>query len=356
MTTALPDEAIQPKTPDRMLVGAISAPHHVELMSVAVPAPGPGEVLVRIRGTAICTYEQRTFSGQQTNTFPWLGGHEIAGEIAAIGPAVPDGLAVGDRVAVGSAGCGCCHWCLTGQDRACLRHYTYATYGAASGLAGFAEYKMHPADGVYAVGDAPFELAALAEPLSCAVHAVRMLSIDLAEDVVVIGAGVMGLLNVLALKQRGARVIVSELDEARLDVARRLGADELVDAGADPVERVRELTEGRGASAVIAAVGGATVNTQALAMLAERGRLLLFAGAHPEAPLELHPNTMHNHEQLVMGAVSGDKRDFYVASRLIRYGQVDLRPLVQGTYPLTKLADALDAALLPGAYRIVVMP
>ena len=356
MTTALPDLEVRVESTDQMLVGAITAPHCVELLHVPVPVPGQGEVLLRIRATAICTYEQRTFSGQQANEFPWLGGHEIAGEIAAIGPGVGAGIELGQRVAVGSAGCGHCHWCLTGQDRACPRHYTYSRYGAASGLAGFAEYKIHPADGVYDVGSAPFEIAALAEPLSCAVHAVRLLEIGLGDDVAVIGAGVMGLLNVIALKKAGARVIVSELDGARLEMARRLGADELIHAGDDPVARVRALTEGRGAGAIIAAAGGAAVNTQAMAMLADRGRLLLFAGAHPEPVLELHPNAIHNHEQAVIGAVSGDKADFYVAARLIRYGQVDLAPLVDATYPLGRLSDALDAALKPGAYRIIVTP
>jgi L-iditol 2-dehydrogenase len=357
MAKAFPAAETRSTTPDNMLVGAIAAPHRVELMSVPIPAPGPGEVLVRIMATAICTYEQRTYSGAQSNTFPWLGGHEIAGEIAALGAGVRDGLAVGDRVAVGSASCGRCHWCLTGQDRACARHYTYSQYGEAAGLAGFAQYKIHPADGAYSVGQAPYQIAALAEPLNCAIHAARMLNVGLGEDAVVIGAGVMGLLNVVALKKRGARVIVSEMDERRLATARAMGADELINVAIeDPVARVKELTESRGASVVIAAVGGGKANEQAMGMLAERGRFLIFAGAHPETPLELRPNGMHNREQMVSGAVSGDKQDFYTASRLIRYGQVDLSPLVQATYPLTRLADALDEAIKPGAYRVIVAP
>jgi L-iditol 2-dehydrogenase len=357
MTKALLAAEMRSTAPNTMLVGVIAAPHRVELMSVAVPAPGPGEVLVRIRATAICTYEQRTYSGQQSNTFPWLGGHEIAGEIAALGTGVTDGLRVGDRVAVGSASCGRCHWCLTGQDRACPRHYTYTRYGEVAGLGGFAEYKIHPADGVYDVGDVPFAIAALVEPLSCAVHAARMLDVGVAEDAIVIGAGVMGLLNIVALKERGARVIVSEIDESRLAMAKVMGADELVHgATEDPVARVRALTENRGATVVVAAVGGAAANEQAMAMLAERGRFLIFAGAHPEPPLELRPNGMHNREQTVVGAVSGDKQDFYVASRLIRYGLVDLSPLVQATYPLTRLAEALEESIKPGAYRIIVAP
>jgi L-iditol 2-dehydrogenase len=159
------------------------------------------------------------------------------------------------------------------------------------------------------------------------------------------------------LKRRGARVIVSEIDAGRLAKAKAMGADELIDASKeDPIARVKELTEGRGTEAVICAFGGGTANEQALAMLSEKGRMVLFAGAYPEAPLTLAPNKMHDHERQVIGVVSGDKQDFYIASRLIRHHLVDLSPLIQATYPLTQLGEALDASLKPGSYRVIVEP
>lgn len=344
--------------PAEMKIGLMAGPRQIEVRSVPMPVPGSGDVLIRLRATAICTWEQRSYSGQQANKFPFLGGHEMVGEVAAIGPNVAAGLELGDLVAVGSASCGRCHWCLTGQDRACPRHYAGApTYGDAWGPGGFAEYKTHPADGVYKVGDAPVEQAALCEPLSCAVHATRMLGLYLTQDVVILGAGVMGLMNVIAAKKRGARVIVSEMDPGRLAKAKELGADVLIDATKDdPVEKVKELTEGRGTEAVICAFGGAKANEQAVAMLSERGKMVLFAGAYPETPLTIGPNKFHDHERQIIGVVSGDKQDFYVASRLIRYGQVDLSPLIQKTFPLDQLGDALDASLQPGSYRIVIKP
>ena len=358
MTLAIQEATAAIAPPDEMRVGTMTAPHRVEFITVPTPRPGPGDVLVRIRAVAICTWEQRTYSGQQPNTFPFIGGHEIAGEVAALGPNCPAGLGIGDLVAVGSASCGRCHWCLTGQDRACQRHYAGAPrYGTAWGPGGFAEYKTHPADGVYKVGTARLEIAALSEPLSCAMHAARMLNVEVGQDVVVLGAGVMGLMNVVALKKHGARVIVSEIDPHRLAKAGEMGADELIDASTgDPIARVRELTEGRGAEAVVCAFGGGQANEEALAMLSERGRIVLFAGAYPETQLELSPNSLHEHERSVMGVVSGDKQDFYAATRLIRYRQVNLDQLVQATYPLDRLPEALDEAIRPGSYRIVVEP
>jgi len=340
-----------------MRIGVMTAPGAIEIREVPIPRPGVNDVLVRIRATAICTWEQRSYSGQQANKFPFVGGHEMAGEVVEIGPGVSGEFAIGDHVAIGSSACGQCHWCRTGRDRACAQHYAGAPrYGDAWGPGGFAEYKTHPASGLYQVDPAvSFEEACLAEPLSCALHAVRLEGVGVADDVVVIGAGVMGLMNVVALKKHGARVIVSEIDSDRLAKARQMGADLTIDAAReDPVARVKELTGGRGAEHVITAFGSGKANEQAMAMLSDRGRLVLFASAHPMTPLEIDPNLMHNRETGVIGSLSSEQLDFHVAARLIGLGQVDLRPLIQRSFPLGELRAALDASIEPGTYRIIV--
>jgi L-iditol 2-dehydrogenase len=357
-TTVAPKPA-QPLDRTTMQLGVMTAPGAVELRNVDIPHAGVNEVVLRIRATAICTWEQRSYSGQQGNKFPFIGGHEIAGEIVELGPGVSDELHLGDHVTVGSAACGQCHWCRTGRDRMCRQHYAgVAKFGDAWGPGGFAEYKLHPASGIYPIDPSvSFEEACLAEPLSCALHAVRQLNVHVSDDAVVLGAGVMGLMNVIALKKHGARVIVSEIDADRLEKARVLGADITIDAGKeDPVARVKELTDGRGAEHVITAFGAGKANDQALAMLSDRGRLVLFASAHPETPLILSPNEMHNRETGVVGSLSSEQRDFHVANRLIGLGQVDLRPLIQQTFPLKRLGAALDRAIEPGTYRIIVKP
>jgi 2-desacetyl-2-hydroxyethyl bacteriochlorophyllide A dehydrogenase len=342
-----------------MQVGVMTGPGAVEIREATIPRPGVNEVLVRIRATAICTWEQRSYSGQQENRFPFIGGHESAGEIVELGPGVSDELRVGDHATIGSVACGQCHWCRTGRDRMCRQHYAgAATYGDAWGPGGFAQYKVHPASGVYPIdGAVSFEEASLAEPLSCALHAVRQLDVRVSDDAVVIGAGVMGLLNVVALKQHGARVIVSEIDAGRLAKARELGADVTIDASdTDPVARVRELTDGRGAEHVIAAIGSGRANDQAMAMLSDRGRLVLFASAHPMTPLTIDTNAMHNHETGVVGALSSEQNDFHVANRLIGLRLVDMAPLIERRFPLDELASALDASIQPGTYRMIVNP
>jgi 2-desacetyl-2-hydroxyethyl bacteriochlorophyllide A dehydrogenase len=357
-TVATP-EPVSPQADGTMLVGVMTGPGAIELRQVPIPQPGVNEVLVRVRATAICTWEQRSYSGAQSNKFPFVGGHESSGEIVAIGPGVSDQLGVGDHVTIGSAACGQCHWCRTGRDRMCKQHYAGAvSYGEAWGPGGFAQYKVHPASGIYPIDPGvSFEEASLAEPLSCALHAVRQIDVRVSDDAVVIGAGVMGLMNVVALKKHGARVIVSEIDPDRLAMAREMGADITIDATTqDPVERVKELTNGRGVEHVITAIGSGKANEQATAMLSDRGRLVLFASAHPMTPLEIDTNVMHNRETGVIGSLSSEQYDFHVANRLIGLRQVDLSPLIQQRFPLTELAAAMDASVAPGTYRIIVNP
>lgn len=344
--------------PSTFQVGVMTGIGQIELRDVETPEIAPGTALVKLEATAICTWEQRSYSGAQSNKFPFVGGHEMAGHVVAFGPGYKGPLKVGDRVSPGSASCGSCPACWTGQDNLCPQHYSGSVaYGEAWGPGGFAQYKIHPSDALYPIGDAPAEVAALTEPLSCAFHANRLADTNPSKTVVVIGAGVMGLMNVIAARQLGARVIVTEIDNGRLEMARKFGATTTINAkDTDPVQAVLELTEGQGADIVITAFGSGEANTQGLAMLGRRGSLVLFASAHPESPLEIGPNKWHNDEKRLIGVVSSEKLDFYRASLLIRHQLVDLSPLIQNTYPLTELQGALDEAIQPGTYRIIVKP
>jgi len=99
-----------------MRVGIMAGVRDIALHDLQVPEPAPGQVLVRIRATAICTWEQRSYSGAQANKFPFVGGHEIAGEVAAIGPGTNTDLQVGEPLGIRSASCGPLPWCIAGQD------------------------------------------------------------------------------------------------------------------------------------------------------------------------------------------------------------------------------------------------
>jgi L-iditol 2-dehydrogenase len=340
-----------------MQAGVLVAPRTLELRSFAVPPPGPGEVLVRVQATALCTWEQRTYQGIQTVKTPFVGGHETAGTVAAVGAGVYVSR-VGDRVTLGPVDCGECFYCRRGYPARCEQRVGGFSLDGAWGPWGLAEYRLVPARALYAVPpDLSFAEASLAEPVSCVVHGVRALQPELGDDVVVIGAGPMGLLNVLVLKRRGARIIVCELDRVRREKARNLGADVVLDPSqGDVVQEVKALTGGRGADAVVAAVGSARVDELAFQLVGKTGKVVLFASAHPSAGLGVDHNLIHKNEVSVLGVEGKNVADFRIAVKLLSDRLIDVRPLIDRLVPLAELQTAFELAIRPDTYRVVVTP
>lgn len=338
-----------------MKVAAITAIKRIEIVELPIPAIGPREVLLKIKSAGLCTLEQRIYTGQAKADYPLVGGHENAGEIAAIGELVTN-VKVGDRVTMGPSACGTCRACLRGQDKGCTEHFlNFSLKGGFYGPGGFAQFKIHRSDGVFPVGDAPWNQAALAEPLSCAIHAARILDARLGDTAVVFGAGTMGLLNLMVLKKSGLRVAVVDINEMRLAKASALGADVVIQAGPGVRDRVKAAFLG-GVDFSIAAHGSEEVNQDALDVLNNRGKICLFASAHPVEPFLVDPNLMHNRETSAVGVVSADRRDHAVATQLIATKQIDLSPIIDAVFPLTEAAAAFEKATSTPSYRVMLNP
>jgi L-iditol 2-dehydrogenase len=348
----------QPAEPPAMMhAGVLVAPRTLEVRSFPVPRPRAGEVLVRVRATALCTWEQRTYQGIQAIKTPFVGGHETAGVVAAVGDDVRL-LAVGDHVTLGPLACDECYYCRRGFPARCQQLLGRFELDGTWGPWGLAEYKIVPARAAFKVPVAlSFEEAALAEPISCVVHGVRALQPELADDVLIIGAGPMGLLNALVLKARGARVIVCELDAARRAKAAALGVDVVLDpAAGDIVQAVHELTDGRGADAVIAAVGSARVDELAFSLVGKTGKVVLFASAHPSAAVGVDHNLVHKGEVDVLGVEGKDVQDFRIAVKLLSDRLIDVAPLIDDRVPLAQVERAFELAVRSDTYRVIVTP
>ena len=353
-----PDDQARPaELPLTMRAGVLVGPRALELREFDLPRPGPGQVLVRVRATALCTWEQRTYAGIQDIKTPFVGGHESAGVVAAVGDGVASAR-VGDHVSLGPVACDECHFCRRGFPARCENNLGRFTLDGAWGPWGLAEFKLVPARAAFRVpDDLNFAEASLCEPISCVVHSVRALQPELGDDVVIIGAGPMGLLNLLVLKQRGVRVIVCELDAGRRQKARSLGADVVLEPSeGEFVEQVRGLTEGRGADALVAAVGSAAVDTLAFEMVAKTGKVVLFASAHPSFGLGVDHNLIHKSEVDVLGVEGKSVQDFFIAVRLVSHRLIDVRPLIDREVPLSDLRRAFELAIRPDTYRIIVTP
>lgn len=193
---------------------AVTGPKTCEILELTTPDLGRGEVLVKVHAVALCTLEQRIFRGEVKMPLPCTGGHEVAGEIADLGPGVNTKLWVkGQRVAVRLLyNCGECYYCRTGRTNMCERAQKKPVReGLLPGPGGLCDYIVVDAAFLFKIPDTlTYEEACLTEPLACCVHSVGRADIQLGEDVVIIGGGIMGQYHVMLAKRRGARVILSE--------------------------------------------------------------------------------------------------------------------------------------------------
>lgn len=328
----------------------------IEMMDLPIPEPGPGEVLVRNRACALCTVEQRVFKGV-IKSYPGCWGHETSGVVEKVGPNSKTFLKPGDHVAMGAPYfCGECHFCIQGKEENCLQKFGGLEIGGIRGIFGMSEYSVVESKRAFKVADdIPFTQSCLVEPLACSIKNVNMLNVSFGDTAVVIGAGTMGMLNLMALSLRGARVIVSEISAERRAKAMELGAFAAIDPLASPIEeQVRQLNDGRGADIVVTAIGNDQANLDALKIVEKHGRISLFASAHPGTPMPVDPNFIHRSSVCITGTTGKNQRDLYQAAQLISSKRINVAPLVEEIYPFSKSTEALTRAANEETYRIVL--
>ncbi len=337
----------------------VAGPRQVKTVTIETPGLRAGEALVLVRAVALCTLEQRVFSGGMKVPLPFLGGHELSGEIEALGEGTDRKLwREGARVAVRLLyNCGECYYCRSGRTNLCvLAQKKPVREGFPPGPGGLCDRIIVSTNALFAIPEPlSFGEAALTEPLACCVHSVERADIQLAEDVVVVGGGVMGQFHAMLAKLKGARVIMSEVDEGRRELAKRFGADIAFDPGEwDPVGYVRSLTDGRGADVVFNTTAISAVFEQSYAMVGKGGRMIQYSSMHPDVPSEVSPQKIHNSEIILTGSISPSVRDFSTANRLLGSGLVSCGDMISASFPFAQAQEAFEAAAIPGTLRVLV--
>jgi threonine dehydrogenase-like Zn-dependent dehydrogenase len=351
---------IAPATGKTYARAVITAPNTVVMENVPVPEVGRGQVLVRMRASALCTWEQRTFAGTDNYAYPFVGGHENSGVVAAIGAGVDLDVKEGDQVAIsGLKRCGQCRSCRRGIWNLCDKQRSARQPNVAWGPGGFGEYVLVDGYQLYPVGPVATPLeAALTEPTACVLHDIRKHPVRNGDVVVIVGAGIMGLLHLLVARRTPSFIIVSEPDAARREKAKELGANAFIDPSTeDYVARVKELSGGGGANVTYLAIGIPKAIENAVAGAAKRGVVSCYASVHPRGTtITVDPNIFHDREVVLSGAIAQDPEDFQGAADVIGRREIDLRPLISMVFPLSKLADAFAAASRKDTYRVLVQP
>ena len=344
----------------KMRVAAIMNVGDVQLVEVEKPQVQPGTVLMKVMACALCTVEQRAYSGAKKFPYPLVGGHEFSGIIEEVGPGVIGDWKAGDRVVGTFSYCGECYYCKRGYGNQCEN-----TSRAAKRLdwngpiigGGLSEYVVVPATQIVKIGDnVPFEHAAVSEPLGCCIHSIEKTRIGFGDDVVVIGGGIMGMLHCLLAKMRGARVILAELDEARRELALKNGFAHIAydPSAVDPVEFVKGLTGGRGADAVFNTTPIATVAADAIKLAGKLGQVVMYSSINPDTPQPIQLGVVHSMETELIGTVSPAAYDMYRAAKLMASGLINPAPFIEKVYDFEDVKEAFEYAIKPNTYRVVV--
>ena len=366
MATQISTPKFQPDAtlPSTMRAAVYRGINDMRVETVPVPKIGPGELLIKIATCGICGTDLKKIH-MGSHSAPRIFGHEMAGTIVATGDGVK-GYAVGDRVMTfHHVPCGECYYCRKQTPAQCpLYKKTGATAGFEASGGGFAQY-VRVMDFVVANGgvvhipdEVPFEQAAFVEPVMTVLKGTKLLNLVADDTVLVIGQGPIGLMHAALARRTGARVLTSDLFAERHAIAARFGLTNPIHAGTEKViERVMTETDGRGADAVILAVGGNGLIRTAMDAVRPGGKVMLFAQTqHGEATFD--PAAVCVDEKTLIGSYSSSFPLLNEVTDLVFGGYrngFDLTQLISHRFPLEEAVAAIDVASHPQADSMKIM-
>jgi 2-desacetyl-2-hydroxyethyl bacteriochlorophyllide A dehydrogenase len=330
---------------------------NIEIREIQKPVVEDGEVMVEIKAAGICGTDLHHYEIGDQVAIPVVLGHEFSGDVIEIGKGVK-GWKIGERVVSETHAHACyeCYLCQTGKYHLCKERK-----GFGSSVDGaFTQFLAVPARLLHRIPDhLSYPEATIIQPAADIVNAViTNSSLKAGDTVVVLGPGPMGLLTVEVARAAGAgRVIVVGLDadRERMDIAAKIGADITINSSReDPVERVKALTDARGADVVFEVTGAKTALLQGLQMLAQKGQMTII-GVHRQ-PVEIPIRALQRAEQSIRGSAMSTWIDYERAIQLTKSGRIQLKPLISDVLPLTEWQKGFDMALNKQACKVIFTP
>jgi L-iditol 2-dehydrogenase len=323
------------------------APSELAVVDLPQPEPASGEVRLRVKACGICGSDIHGMDGSSGRRIPPIVmGHEASGTVDAVGEGVT-AWKPGDRVTFDSTvWCGECGYCREGRVNLCDSRQVVGVSCAEFRRDGaFAEFVTVPQRILHRLPEGlSFEEAAFAEPVGVALHAVHRAGNVSGATVLVVGAGLIGLLVIQALKHAGAgKVIAVDLDEGRLKLARELGADEAYLPAEVPVLQ---------ADIAMEVVGAAPTVDLAVRSVRKGGKVVLVGNLSPNVPLPLQIVVTRELDVLGSCAIAGEYPE---ALEAIACGAIRVKPLITASVGLGKGADAFAKAKAPGALKVLVV-
>ena len=307
----------------------------VRIEEQQIPNIGDNEILVKVMASGICGSD--VMEWYRIKKAPVVLGHEIAGIIEKTGKNVQR-FKPGDRVFVTHhVPCNTCRYCLNDQQTLCSTLHSTSFHPG-----GFAEYLRVPEinvdRGTFLIPDEMSDdQATFIEPLACVIRGFRLASFKPAQTVAVLGSGVAGILNIKLAKAFGAtKVFATDINEHRLEMAEKAGADHSILASSNVAEEIKKQNDGRGADFVIVCAGIASVIHQALEVIEPGGTLLLFAPTKPEQKIPLDLFKIWNNQIRIVSTYAGSGRDIIDAIELIKTKTITVTDMITHRLPLSE--------------------
>ncbi|HEX5837004.1 MAG TPA: alcohol dehydrogenase catalytic domain-containing protein [Anaerolineales bacterium] len=327
----------------------------VKIKEVPIPEIGEDEVLIKVKNTGICGTDWSIYNGwYSADKLPMIPGHEFSGEIAQI-RRNGHGFKEGDRVTADiNMSCGHCYYCIRGDQLLCNNFTQLGIHTDGT----FAEYVKAKVSLLHHLPDTlSFEEGAFIEPLSCCIHAAKAVNARIGGSMAIIGCG-LGVLHArMAVLRACAPVIVLGDNTKRLQIAKDMGADTIIDVREvdDPVAAVLDLTDGRGVDYAIEAVGTTKTYEQAFAMLRKGGTLSAFGITGEQDTMQIRPFEFVLGEKKITGSCAGIGDDWPDAIALLANKRIDPSPLFSMKVPLEDLEWALhELRRDPNLFKIFV--
>ena len=324
-----------------MLANILVEPGRIELREIEIPKPSSGEILVRIKAALTCGTDLKAFRrGHPVIPMPGVFGHEFSGIVEATGKGVKRFREGEGIMAVHSAPCLECRYCRKNLYNLCEKIMRTKILGA------FAEYILLPShivkQNVFHKPEAlPFEEAAFLEPLSCVVHDMESIRLKKDDHALVVGAGPIGLLHLLLLKDRGLIVSIADKHDRKLKIARELGADST--SKADRINTLKNsANSGIGFDYVFECTGVPEVWESSVNYIRRGGTVILFGGCKSETKVTYDTGKLHYDEIALRGTFHYTPSDIKKAYNLLCERKINVSKLISGSYPLKETQKAFE--------------
>lgn len=342
----------------KMRSAVLTAKREVMVEYHDIPQLDNEHILVKIHACGLCTWERRAYQGVHHVDYPFLGGHEMAGEIIAVPKQYQSMWKPHDKVVIGGLQpCRSCYFCKHHQEEACLTFDELKTMPKQPyhGQAGLSEYQLVKPESLFKYDGVSYEEACMSEPLACVIQSVEAVNPQFGDTCVIIGAGIMGLLHVQLCVKKGTQVIVVDEKEDRLQLAKALGAHHVINFAKESVEdRIKNDTDQIKAQAVFDTTPSAEVFENCLSYVSRGGKIMIYSGIYPNKKLEIDPHWIHKNSIQILGTANANDISFTKAAFMISHHIVDVTPFISGVYTIDHVKEAFEATIQHDCYRNII--